>query len=141
MKKLIGIIVAICIARAVLFYFFGNTSTPEKTINDFEKAFNEQDYNGMLDCIEPVTATAIRGGVNLVGGLFGLDGQSLIDVFPLLTDITEEMGAEYAQLDLEILEIVEDGDSAWATVEETHTGETMELSLVRVDGTWYLLLD
>jgi len=127
MKK----IVVIMVALAFLFAGCGTKSTPEKTVAGFLDAYNDADYDGMIDYLEPSEAQAVRALLKLSGDASGVDIASLVKLGPLVKN--ENM------LDYEIVDTQMDDEYAKVKVQFSDLDE-VKFKLKLIDNTWYLLV-
>jgi len=142
---------SVCIMLIFLTSCSAMQSTPEKTIKNLEKSIQQMDFQAMVDCYEPHVAKGIKAISKLTGNIFGIDGEAVFDMIPLLMDIAEAAGSDsytdavhkYKELELSIisLEYNEDRTEATAKVDfliEDNSEGTYFMDLVKTDGKWYL---
>jgi len=161
MKKRILIIIAICIILIVvavsvwLIFFhegniFENKNTPEMTIKNFEKSFNNYDMKAMLDCIHPTYKDSAEGMLNLLipekwdlSVILNL-AKIGIPLIPIIPNISVLPG-DLPKISLEINDTALDGIYATCAVSGVFTiGEfSMDFSknvlLEIIDDTWYIV--
>ena len=145
--KLIGVVLAVCMLLSAC----GSVSSPEKTMTRLESALHRADFEAVLDCFEPRVGRGIRAAAKLTGGLFGIDGEAVLELLPLVVDIfamTDETGS-YAEMErsLETIRIEvtgvtysDDGYEATVSLNVSAQGETESgrMDLVKQDGEWYI---
>ena len=92
-KKLIWIPVVLCILYvALLTYLHLCTSSPTSVVEDFWDAYNRNDVNEMVACMDPQTEQIFTGGTDLASSLlsgitgFDLDLAAMINILPLFAD-------------------------------------------------------
>ena len=117
--------------------------TPEHTIQQFERAYNEWDIDKMMECMSPEIQREYRS----VRGLAGLFGLSPSDLFATVMGITQWSGEDLdiGSIEIEVLSVEYDDDThATVTAEitlgtkSTHS-ETDEIALQKIDGKWYIM--
>lgn len=148
-KVVISIItsVAAVITAIIVPLIMANSSTPEKTLEKFETAYNDLDYNTMMECFDSTIRKAYDAGDDLLGGVLGFSYKSAADMMPFLSDamgIDEEMPT----MDLEIIDKEEVSEtSCLIEVRMTMTqygeteSETETIEMVKEDGDWYISSD
>ena len=122
MKKTVIRIFSVILVLALLFSL---TSCGEKgkikgTINNFQKACNELNVEGVVNCLEPTVASILKAGAGLLGGLLGDSDEEVFNkLSSLLGEHSGMIGIEsFKTLKIKTNEITvgEDGSSANARV-------------------------
>jgi hypothetical protein len=134
------------------------SSKPFDTVRKFADAYNELDYNKMIECYDPRITQAINGVANGIGGLFGLsgvDGDSAAAASSLVGDLLGEYAQQYwdergisATMSVKELSTEMNGDDkARVTVQFTFKASNGEqqtwqetLSMVKIEGKWYITI-
>ena len=161
MKKRIIIISAVCVvliiaAVAVWLVFFKNAGivenkdTPEYTIKNFEKAFNDYDIDAMLDCIHPT----YRKTIDLLSKILPKQKWNLSFVLnlakmgiPLLPNIPDLniTSDDLPNLSLTVIDSKTDENNAECTVSGTLKSGAFSkdfeyvVTLEKIDGIWYIV--
>ncbi len=139
MKKRGFLIITICI---LLIFLSSCSSSTSNVIKKFEKSYNTLDINGMLDCIHPTYARAIKGMAGLFGGIADIDAEDLIDVIPLLQFTADK---ESPKMSIDIKDSSVKGKSAEvkANISYKYDGQKEKDKVVfyleKVDGEWYIV--
>lgn len=122
------------------------SSTPEKTLEQFEDAYNDRDVEGMFACMDEAT----RAQYEQLQGLFGVFGTTTQDVLDGVFYLGDELdrmqggnGGWYPDLDIRVRDVEYDGDYASVSAEVVFGDERemTEFSLVKEDHKWYILGD
>ena len=117
----------------------GNLSTPEKTMMNFQRAYNQLDWEGMLDCLEPSVAKGLKASTKLLGDILDIDVDSLLQMVPMMnTLLSDDLFGEDGKINLQINSITTNEDVAYADVIEKSTGMTATFVLKKIDGIWYI---
>lgn len=74
----VAVLISIVGVSGTLIYQ-ANVSSPEKTLEKFEDSYNDQNVDGMIDCLEPDAQTAYGGVMAVLSGLTGFDEQDIIE--------------------------------------------------------------
>jgi rRNA maturation endonuclease Nob1 len=146
-KKGILVFISLFLVLAIIAIsiIFLTRSTPEKTINNFVKCYNNKDINGMMDCIEPNAQSVYKGFATLFSGLAGYSVDDVFNVILGSIEYTDEVSRP--QIDFKIIN-VDYKSKEYAVVEaiffyikEDDTNTTKIIELVKIDGNWYIYLD
>lgn len=144
-KNILTYILILLMTTLLLTGCFEDTELPpDYTLYKFQKAYNEQDYNKMLEYIEPRAAKGIKGLMKIAGDIVGIDSQAFLDAFPLLCDFAEaESDIEMPMLDFDFdnAQVEIDGDMATIVLLEKSSDMVMIFYLKKEDDVWYLTLD
>ena len=120
---------------------------PEKTIDNFVNAYNNGDFNAMLDCFDPTISRGIRALVDIVGGIVGISLNDIMDLIPLLYRFTDELSIDSnakPQMRVDVLGTDIDGDNADVRVNMVVSadGQSYEMEcvfrMVKTDDVWYI---
>ena len=126
-------------------------SGPEKALENFEKAFNERDMEGIVKIFKPNLQSEIKlqkelaqGVAGFAGELFGLDGIS-----DLLSDdiISGVFGVvlEDHYFDIQVINVTynQRGNKATVIVKivSEDEEETDKLEMIKISDVWYLDMD
>lgn len=148
-KVIVPIIIAVIVALTAIIVpvVVSNASTPEKTLEKFETAYNNLDYNSMMECFDSTIRKAYDAGDDLLGGLLGFSYQSAADMLPFLSEV---MGIddEMPQLHIEVINKREVSNTSCmldVMMSVTEYGETytedFTIEMVKEDGDWYISSD
>lgn len=148
-KIIVPIIIAIIVALTAIIVpvTMSNVSTPEKTLEKFETAYNDLDYNSMMECFDSTIRKAYDAGDDLLGGILGFSYQSAADMLPFLSEV---MGIddEMPQLHIEVINKREVSNASCmldVMMSVTEYGETytedFTIEMVKEDGDWYISSD
>jgi hypothetical protein len=152
---------AVVLSIAAYFIFTAVASSsnrePFSAVERFEKAFNELDYNGLMDSMDPRVVDTMMDVSASLGETFGIDISSdvLRSVMPLIADYLSSYAADYwedagismtmtaTELSTEMVRDdkakivcrieISSSDGATEVIEET-------INTVKVDGKWYIAL-
>ena len=107
-------------------------------LDTFVTAYNHGDFEGILECIEPVRRKQYEAATNIMGGV----GSGLLGFNFSISDLMG-LGAmlmpEEEKVSLEITRIsVLDGGKAIVYIRDS--GSEGELSLIKVGSDWYLVI-
>ncbi|MCD8082486.1 MAG: hypothetical protein LUE86_02890 [Clostridiales bacterium] len=126
-------------------------SMPEDTLEEFEDAVNDMDVQGMMDCMDEDTVSALTSGMDImmkiVGAATGVDldisAEDLLNVMPLFQPlISDQMKADGApEVDFQMTETRIKGDKATVFFDEVNSGESSVINMEKDDGKWYMVLD
>ena len=115
MKKLLIVILVILTVAAGAFGLwleFGVTG-PDQVVEDFVEAFDDMDYNGIVECLDPESQVALKA----MSGLTGLFTELIFEVdidpdvmFGLLPMLAEYEGVEIPTLDVEVVDVEYSGE-------------------------------
>lgn len=120
------------------------TSSPEKTLENFEKNFNKGDLEGVLDCIDPEAKTLYEGVTGLASAVVDVDVDDLLSsLFGLAT------GVEYegrVSIDIVVEDINTNKNEATADVymilyqgKNLYDSSNEKVTLEKIDGKWYIM--
>lgn len=138
--KMVCLSMCVCL---LLFTFTGcsEQSTPEKTMQQFQKAYNSMDWDGMLECLDPSVAKGMKAATQLMGDALGFDLDALMQMMPMMnTLLPEETLGQAAKIELKVESIKTNQDVAYATVSEKSTGLKTVFILKKTDNVWYISL-
>lgn len=120
----------------VYLHFF--SSTPEKTIEKFEQAYNELDIEAMVDCLDETTQNGY-GKLEIITNFLGVSPQDLLDgIIAIGKDIS---GENVPKIDIEVVNIQytdKENAKATCTLKYDDQSENIELSLVKEENVWHL---
>lgn len=152
-KRLLALLLAIVSAFCFLFascnFDLGNNigiQTPKTdeekitaTVNKFVDEYNDGDFEGVLECMEPKIRNTMRALFNLLGGIaggkLGVD-INLADLFSLGVGIND---GDFINFDIQDIAIGEGKASVTAFMNlAPATAETMYIILVEEDGEWLI---
>ena len=120
--------------------------TPADTLMKFESAYNEADFNTMLDCYDPTVSEGVKAGLDLVGGLVDINLTDIVTMMPLLADVAQSQGgvADMPQMSINVVDTAVSGSTATISTEVSITtgGQpqvtAMTFSMIKADGMWYI---
>lgn len=118
-----------------------NENTPEKTIEKFEEAYNNADFNAMIECFDSKTRNAYDSGDDLLGGVLGFSYKSALGMIPFLADA---MGEEMPKIHFEVESVDEtDKKSCIVNVAVYYNNDKSEydedtIKMVKESGKWYI---
>jgi hypothetical protein len=159
-KVVIFAVIAVVAVAAIVFVpkiLAKASPKPFDAIERFEKAYNELDYTGLIECVDPrVVNLASELGASISSALGG-DGDSALakDMLPLLGDYLSSYAGEYwgdkgVTMTMEITEIStdmvrDDKAKVKCTIKVTSSdGDEKEseetINTVMVDDKWYIAL-
>ncbi len=140
-----GVLLVLILALVLFLYFQRNDTTkPETTINSFVSALNDDNINGMLDCIEPSEAQTIRNGISKLESYTGKSFDKLIELLPFISFVSStDLFPEYS---VEILstQLSDDGTTAivqiTATPIDTESSQSLsfDVNLIKIQDVWYI---
>ena len=140
MKRLSLFLVLILVVSVVS----GCASTgPDKTIKQFEKAYNKGDVNGMLDCFDPVIVKGIRAILNISGSFLPINPNDVLDLVPFICLFDDSGGMP--QISISVYKAEIDGDKAELSADaKSVMGDETETAQVRFymekqEGKWYIM--
>lgn len=148
-KIIIGTMIAIIfiLIVGVIFTVYvrrNDTSKPEHTIRSFETALNNDNINGMLDCIEPSEAQIIKDTISKVESITGQSLDGLIDILPFISFVSSSDLFPSYNLEVISTNIDEDESTAIVTIEATPTDKEdsestlLDVYLIRIEDVWYI---
>lgn len=139
MKKRVFLIITICI---ILVFLSSCSSGTSNIIKKFEKSYNTLDINGMLDCIHPTYAKAIKGMAGLFGSIANIDAEDLIDVIPLL-QFTADKESPKISIDIKNTSVKGKNAEVKADISYKYDGQKEKDKVVfyleKVDREWYIV--
>lgn len=115
--------------------------TPEHTIEQFERAYNDWDMDEMIKCMSPEIQREYRS----VRGIVGLFGMNPSDLFAAAIGIGQLSDVNIGSINIEVLNVeYMDRTHATATVEmffgsNRGDSEVGSLVLQKIDGKWYIM--
>ena len=126
-------------------------SGPEKALEEFEKAFNERDMDGVVKIFKPSQQSEIRlqmklaqGVAGVAGSLFGLGGISDLFSDDVISGLFGVALEDY-YIDIQVIDEVynEKGNKATVTVKiiSEDEEETDTLEMIEISDVWYLDMD
>ncbi|MBQ7912402.1 MAG: WG repeat-containing protein [Clostridia bacterium] len=146
---LLAVVSAFCFLFASCNFDLGNNigiQTPKTdeekitaTVNKFVDEYNDGDFEGVLECMEPKIRNTMRALFNLLGGIaggkLGVD-INLADLFSLGVGIND---GDFINFDIQDIAIGEGKASVTAFMNlAPATAETMYIILVEEDGEWLI---
>ncbi len=138
--KMVCISVCICLLL-ITFTGCSEQSTPEKTMQQFQKAYNNLDWDGMLECLDPSVAKGMKAATQLMGDALGFDVDTMMQMMPMMkTLLPEETLGQAAKIELKVESITTNKDIAYAIVSEKSTGLKTTFILRQTDNVWYISL-
>ena len=155
MKKVVklNILLVFMLIISVILYLSGcqqKSDMSEKTIKDFETAFNNYDINVMLDCLHPSYRQSASDLMDLLTDkkwdaslIFNL-AKIGIPLLPLLTDLNV-MPGDLPKLSLTVENTDIDGDTAECkvacvlTLGKSSTDFESNVILEKIDDKWYIV--
>ena len=140
-KKLVaGIAAAALVGGAGAGYYVLIRSTPEKTIQQFEDAYNEKDIEAMMECMDGQSRQAYQS-VKTLTQLLGVEPQEILDGVLGWGEYLEVVDSDDLLVNIEV-QNVDYVSSGFAVAEvvitmgEEQSEDSMEL--IKEDGNWYL---
>jgi outer membrane lipoprotein-sorting protein len=131
-------------------------SQPFDTVEKFTKAYNELDYNGLMECYDPRIMETVQGIAGGIGSMLGAPDISNSDAAnSLVADLLSEYAVDYwdeagvtCEMTAKEISTELNGDNkAKVTVEFHFTASTGEndtwqetLSMVKNDKEWYITI-
>ena len=113
--------------------------SPEDTLKKFEKAYNNLDFDTLLECIDPASAKALEAMTQLGGDLIGFDLGAILDLGPA---VSNSSGYGIDTADFEMIDPIYQDDKLYATViDRNENVSDMYVTFVFIDGKWYLQMD
>ncbi|MBQ8685277.1 MAG: hypothetical protein IJ514_03795 [Clostridia bacterium] len=111
-------------------------------IDTFTTAFNDGDFEGVLDCFDAKTRNTLRASFNVMGGLFGgLTGFSfdLSDLFTLGVAMTdgEVLAIEISEVSVSGAQAVAKGQMGYADIGQSSV-EAVYVILVKEEDGWFI---
>ncbi|WP_069999268.1 hypothetical protein [Cellulosilyticum sp. I15G10I2] len=150
MKKT-HIVFILSVVIAAVFYYFISASSPEKTLQKFERAYNKLDVNEMLDCFDPAYSRGIKAGLNFVGNFMEVDPNAILDTLPLIYEMSDsvlrdqpEYGDVKAKLTIDTLDVQKYDNKAEVKTRMTlqqggnHKEITGTFYMFKKEGKWYI---
>ena len=128
-------------------------ASPADTIVKFQDAYNRLDMNAALACVEPTQANAMKGMIDLLGGVSGLGvgADTLFGILPMFAGMTMPEGSQgagesvFPKMSITVRGTTVQGDQAECPVYMTISaaGQTQALdgvcTLTRQNGVWYIV--
>jgi hypothetical protein len=155
---LLKIIVVVALLAAGLFVLSACSNKPFDTVKKFADAYNDLDYNKLIECYDPritQTITGVTEGLSDFLGVPSTDGDSAAAASSLVGDLMSGYAQDYwderdysARMSVkEVSTEMTGDDKAKVTVQftvETSNGDRevwqQVLNMVKTDGTWYITL-
>lgn len=149
-------VILVAILAAGLFMLSACSSKPFDTVKKFADAYNNLDYNKLIECYDPRITQTINGAASGLGDFLGLPGSgqdSAAAASSLMEDLMsgyakqywDERGYNSTMSVKEVSTEMDGDDKARVTVQftvEVSNGERQTwqetLSMVKTDGTWYI---
>lgn len=140
-KPFIIVITVILICAVILsgLFFYRNHSKKEpiKTIDSFMYALNHDNIKGILDCIEPTEADAIKFGLEKIDEITDSEiAQKLTDYLPFLSAYLKI--DVFPEFDIEIIDTDVDGKKAVVTISINDSETYYDIHLIKLDNKWYI---
>jgi len=139
---------------ATLVLLIGCSKPPPTVVLDrLAKAYNNHDMNGIIECFEPKAQNATKGIMGLAAGVFGLNGNALMDALPFFSQIAAGSGMldSLGTVILTPLAVEQEGNIASITykadvkdVEGNITSCSSPEEVMRViyiSGDWYIAMN
>ena len=139
---LIGVLVFVVFQFDLLNIFKSDEDLIRERVEAFEEAYNNTDWDGILDCLDYETRMTMELTMSFAEGLMGEAAGmdiSMSDMFAM-----SGMFIEGDYCTIEILDIQIDGDYAMVTVEmsvelyDMSQSETATLPMVKEGNDWYI---
>jgi len=154
----IAAVIAIITLVTVLVMIFTEPPEPPKpfdTVEYFAAAYNNHDYDKIIDCFDPRLTKAFKNIANGVAGFFGLPpigsaAVSLVGNFlgGFAKDFLAEQDITGTMTVREISTVLDGDDKATVVAEFTVTRSSGEsdtweqtINMVKVDGVWYFVFE
>ncbi|MFA5637432.1 MAG: RNA polymerase sigma factor [Anaerovoracaceae bacterium] len=144
-SKLIAVIViAVISVSGIGFGIAQSTSSPEKTIESFERSFNKGDTEGLISCMDPEIQAMYKVFTNFANATIGMNTDALLSsIFSLTVGVDQE---GKLNLDIVIENIEKDGNVAHAEVymvlyqgKELYDSTNDVLVLNKIGRKWYIM--
>ena len=115
------------------------SSTPEKTMGNFARAFNNNDIDAMVECLDDDVQDAYEDVGKTLVNLIGFTPQDIMDEVVDITDL-DSKAAMYIEVD-DVQYI--DGTSAYADCKISFQDEESEetIKLVKEGTKWHIYVD
>ena len=148
-KIIIGIVVTVIFILIigivfVIYTYRNDTTKPECTIHFFETALNNDNINGMLDCIEPSEAKIIRDTISKVENITGQSLESLIDIIPFISFVSSTDLFPSYSIDVVSTNIDDNDTTAIAQINvtpknlENPTATMLDVYMIKIQDVWYI---
>lgn len=120
MKKAVSISLTILLLFTMAFSLTGcgTKGDIKDTVKSFEKACNELDFNGVLDCIHPTVSGAIKVATNLAGFFADTNSEEMFDKLSEYLSDSNFGGKEYfssLKIDVKNIEVEETTAKVYVT--------------------------
>lgn len=141
MKKKVIIILLISISLLIggaAIYRYVRKSTPERTIQSFEKAVNRYDINGMIDCLLPEVQEKADKLIQHAETLTDTPIALLIETIPFLSGILDIDTLPNLQIVILEKEILDNKAIIVVNVEGRNPSVKVEITLIKLENRWYI---
>ena len=147
MKKTLTVIVSVLLVAAMMLSLAGcgAKGKVKATIKDFQKACNELNVEGVIDCLDPSVSGLLNLGAGLLGALTGSDAESMFNTLSsILASTAESFGIDsFKTLKIKVNDVAANDYTADAKVTFTYTAGSGEektsdgtISLKSTDEGW-----
>lgn len=144
--KLVAIVVVLATVVTAGVSIAGNISSPKKTLQKFEEAYNNVDFDGMVECFDPRTQSLYSGADALMDNFLGIGIGDLGNIAYLFSGFADEEDiAAQPIIDIEVNDWGKtDKENAWVectmsvTAGDVYEEEDVEFQMVKIDGEWYI---
>ncbi len=130
----------------VFIYIFLTNSTPEKTVQKFVKAYNNNNAEDMLSCMDPGTQQYFTGILSLLAGTNGYDVFGMFE--EVIGHFSDYSGSLEPAVDhIEVIDVKYDTDShAIVHVKWSYSAgdgsfyEEDYIDMIKIENKWYITL-
>ena len=104
----------------------GASGKVKRTIEEFQKACNNQDVNALIDCLDPSIASLLKIGAGFLGSFTGLNASEVFSTLSgLLQTGTDTFGIDsFKTLKIKVKNIAVEDTKAEAKVTFTYMGSS-----------------
>jgi len=124
-----------------------NMSSPEKTLNKFEKSYNNMDVDGMMRCLEPNAQAIFKGATALLSGISGYNVNDILSGVVGLADYyTDEASRPKVNFKVKSIDYTTENRAVVHVNYSFYDGQQSDagsdvIYMVKVNGKWYLAID
>ena len=147
MRRVVYSVMAVLLVFMMMFALTGCGAKSEikGVINDYEKACNEVDFEGILACMHPNDADKIKLAAGIVGFFGNVDADQMLDKLSSFLSTKINISKEFFEsLEITVDEIDVDDDKANVDVFVTYTLNGQEttveadMDFVKYEDAWYI---
>lgn len=117
---------------------------PEDTIEAFERAYNTQDVEGVLECLDEKTVKALTTSMDIVLNIaqaitevdFGITMEDIMALLPIMQELIVIEDDEFDEIDFQVTETYIRGNKATVHFYEVNSGTENTVNMNKESDGW-----